>query len=76
MYAKRRSTHEGSEVENFIDNNSEELSPKMFNSLEELAEELELLGEQNLEEKENLQNRIEELEDIIRDLNTLLESRN
>lgn len=67
MPAISRKTDIGSLIENFLDTNEEDLSPKMFTALENLAKEVD-------EAANNLHDEIDELQDRVKKLEEELEA--
>lgn len=61
MGAKIRRTEIGSLLENFLDDNEDDLSPNMFNALEDVAAEVDDLASDLLVEIEERKEELEEL---------------
>lgn len=59
--AGSRSTDIATLLENFLDNNADDLSPNMFNELDSLAEEIDEKAEELEEQISDLQSDVEEL---------------
>lgn len=63
MASISRKTDIGSLIENFLDSNEEDLSPKMYAALEDLAEEVDEAAKNLHDEVDELQDRVKELEE-------------
>lgn len=60
-YAQSRSTNIGGFIESFIDDNREKLSAELFDLLEELAENVDNHAEELEKDRDDLQERLNEL---------------
>lgn len=72
-YASSRNTDAVSELERFLDDESDNLSPHLFNGLEEVAESIDKIANETLTEVQDLQSRLEDREERLIELGNTID---